>query len=80
MTKEIEIVGALFSRRINVGSKSECDGFFIVTDGGDELRVEIQDENPFDQPTLRRLLGARCRATGCSWYRGRYIVRKIVQV
>ena len=60
----ISISGEIISKRVAVGSKSECDGFFILKNDGNQVRVRMRDENAFMQPTLKSLVGKQCEATG----------------
>jgi hypothetical protein len=78
MAKKVNIEGRLISRTVNVGSKSERAGYFIVTDTGDEKPVGVRGENPFEQPTLRALVGSRCRAEDCVLHGTTYVAEKVV--
>ncbi|HTK60364.1 MAG TPA: hypothetical protein VL283_04160 [Candidatus Baltobacteraceae bacterium] len=65
--------GRLESRRIGRHSKSEKIAYYIVFDADHpveidrvrptELRIELEGENPFEQPTLKSLVGNRVRAS-----------------
>lgn len=58
------ISGEVVCKRVAIGSKSECDGFFIKKDDGQLVRTRLRDENSFEQPTLKSLVGKRCEVTG----------------
>ena len=59
-----EYTGNVITDRINVGSSSEMDGYQIITEDGQRVPVVIRSEDPFEQPTLKGLLGRRCRVKG----------------
>jgi len=73
------VTGRLVMRRVNRGSKSECDGFFIVTDDGKRVRVINPRDHYVDQPLLRALVGKRCEAVGF-WFWDKLHVKSIKTV
>ena len=46
------------------GSKSERLQPCLEPDGGEVMFLHVEGENPFEEPTLRDLLGSRVRVTG----------------
>ncbi len=46
------------------GSKSERLQPCLEPDGGEVIFLHVDGENPFEEPTLRDLLGSRVRVTG----------------
>lgn len=69
------LTGTIDARVTARGSKSEKPSYFILFDKPIKVagtlfaarRLELIGENPFEQPTLKSLLGKRIRATGGYW-------------
>jgi len=73
------LTGKVVLKRVNEGSKSESDGFFIAIDGGREVRIELDGEEPFEQTTLKSLVGKSCEATGV-FYRTKFIAQTVKSI
>jgi len=56
--------GVLALRLHYRGSRSERLQAFLDPDSGESIPVHVDGENPFEEPTLRGLLGSRVRLTG----------------
>ena len=65
--------GFVVKQRVNIGSKSEMDGYFLRQDDGTITRIEFAWESPFQQDILEGLVGLRCEVEG-SFYRDKFIV------
>jgi hypothetical protein len=77
MSAAQSVRGTIITRRFAVGSKSEKDGYILATDDGKDLWIELRGDNPFEQPTLRKLVGRRCQADG-TFYNGKFLAKTIV--
>lgn len=56
--------GTVTQRKFAKGSKSEREGVFIETEGGDSFLLQRLEGNPFKDPTLEKLIGKRIEANG----------------
>jgi hypothetical protein len=70
-----KLVGKIICERVNVGSKSETDGYFIIMSDGQRKRIVVEGEHPYLQPTLKGLVGKRCEVSGDEFQR-KLIVQK----
>ena len=57
------VKGTVARRPYAVGSKSEHEAVMLVTDEG-EYRLQRKGGNPFNDPSLERLVGKRIEAEG----------------
>ena len=73
------LVGKIVCERVNVGSKSEADGYFMVMDEGSRQQITVKGEPYFYQPTLRGLVGKRCEASG-EYFWGKFVAETIKEV
>jgi hypothetical protein len=64
-----QLSGTLAWKRVLAGSRSEHDAPVLVGDDGRSYRLLLVGENPFEQPTLRELVGRRLRVRGV-WRNG----------
>lgn len=74
-----KLKGMIVCERVNVGSKSETDGYFIVMDNGQRKRIVVEGEHPYDQPTLKGLVGKYCEASGDDFW-GKFLTQNIKSV
>ncbi len=58
------ITGCLSLQVNNPGSKAERLQPCLESDSGEVIFLHVDGENPFEEPTLRDLLGSRVRVTG----------------
>ena len=61
--RTVMLKGTITSRLVDVGLKSERDGYFLKMVYDLEVQL-LAGENPFDQPKLRSLVGRRCDVYG----------------
>ena len=73
------LVGKIVCERVNVGFKSETDGYFLVMDDGHRQRISVNGEPPFYQKTLRTLVGKRCEASGDEFW-GKFVAETIKEI
>ena len=74
-----KFTGKIICERINVGSKSEMDGYFIELDfNGRRERIEFRAEGP-SQPTLKSLVGKHCEVE-CEWFWKMFVAKTITEV
>ncbi len=60
-----KLVGKIEHKKVSPDSQSKTrEWFLIVPDNGESKQIRLQGENPFEQPTLRGLVGKRCEASG----------------
>ena len=62
--QEVTITGCLGLHINNQGSKSERLQPCLEPDSGEMIFLHVDGENPFEESTLRDLLGSRVRVTG----------------
>ena len=73
----LTLVGKIVCKRINLGSKSECDGFFILADNDDrKTSITLEDENPFEQLTLKSFVGKWVVAKG-TFHRETFVAKSV---
>jgi len=70
------VEGQLVRVRRDAGSKSDYWGFAIRTSDGQEIVVEKEGDNPFEQESLTPLVGRCVRVVG-ALYRGRVVASVI---
>jgi len=75
-SQTVALKGTIILKRADVGSKSECDGCFLKTVHGQEIRLHHDGDNPFAEPTLKALVGRRCVVHG-TFFNGKLIASRI---
>ena len=61
---ELTLTGCLSLRTSSQGSKSERLQPCLRLKGGEVIFLHVDGENPFEEPTLRDLLGSQVQVTG----------------
>lgn len=65
MTQRIvTLKGTIITKLVDVGTRNECDGYFLRTVYDHEIRLHCEGENPLKEPTLKSLIGRRCDVRG----------------
>lgn len=59
----MEITGKIIEKPFGEGSKSEHEAVYLVTPK-DTYVLQMEDENPFEQPTLHKLVGKTVTVDG----------------
>ncbi len=59
--------------------KNEVIWYFIVMNSGQRQRIVLEGEHPFDQPTLKNLVGKNCEASGDRLY-GKFLAKSIKKI
>jgi hypothetical protein len=58
------VEGVVFLHLVDAGSKSEHERPMVIDDVGAPHRVHVIGDNPFEEGSLRGLVGQRVRAEG----------------
>lgn len=61
----LKLVGKIIHEKVSPKSQSKTrEWYTIVMDNGDCKVIRLRGENPFEQPTLKGLVGKRCEVEG----------------
>lgn len=74
----MKITGKIIEKTFGEGSKSEHEALYLETSEGTYL-LQLESENPFEQPTLHNLVGTRVTAEG-SQNKYLFVARTIEQI
>ena len=60
-----KLVGTIRNVKSSAVSQSKTrEWYVLVMDDSDSIVIRVKGENPFEQPTLKSLIGKRCEAEG----------------
>ncbi len=74
------IKGRIFFERAEIGSRSEWVYPFIELEDGESYKILVEDESPFDSPTLRQFDGKIVEAEGEFSDSGAFIATEVREV
>lgn len=67
--QKAELEGVVVLALLAAGSKSEREGPALLLPDGRHVQVHVVDDTPFEEPTLRGLVGVHVRVKG-KWRNG----------
>ncbi len=59
-----KLVGKIEHRKVSPHSQSKTREWYVLVMDDDSIVIRVKGENPFEQPTLKSLVGKRCEAEG----------------
>ena len=59
-----KLIGKIEHRKTSADSQSKTREWYVLVMDDDSIVIRLKGENPFEQPTLKGLIGKRCEAEG----------------